>query len=251
MFPTVGSYSKFLGTEKEVSRQIMSVLSDPANRKYLDSAEYFLKVSDLLARYPDTEEGEPAKVISLIAVRVFNLCATSIKLALHGYYQESYSQQRGLFEINLLLAYFHYCPDQIIVWRDSDKKVRRKLFAVGVLNRELNRIENLDPELPDSRNKQYERLSEYAAHMTYQSFRILNKDGHVRLGPYFIKKDLLNCMFELNRQLTAVLINLVNKMHKISDAAYQLLLQVPSAAEVIHIQISQVEWQKTLESKRL
>ena len=75
-----------------------------------------------------TSRSEDEATMQLLGIRLFNAAASGIKLALSGYYQTAFHQARDIMEIGYLLDYFRTSPEQRAVWKQSDRKTRRKLF---------------------------------------------------------------------------------------------------------------------------
>jgi hypothetical protein len=105
----------------------------------------------------------------------------SIKLALGGYVQQALSHIRDVVEVAFLLDYFRTCPEQIKVWRESDKNTRLLKFGPKHIRTALD---DRDGNKELKRKKAYDVLCEYATHATYPGFTLINKDGHGQVGPF-------------------------------------------------------------------
>src|SRR5436853_6923822 len=77
--------------------------------------------------------------IQYFAIRLFNTTGVSIKLALGGYVQQALSHIRDVVEVAFLLDYFRTCPEQIKMWRESDKKTRLSKFGPEHIRKALER----------------------------------------------------------------------------------------------------------------
>lgn len=119
--------------------------------------------------------------IQYFAIRLFNTTAVSIKLALGGYIQQALSHIRDVVEVAFLLDYFRTYPEQIKVWRESDKKTRLLKFGPSLIRKALDAR---DVNKEQKRKKAYDVLCEYATHATYHGFTLINKDGQGQVGPF-------------------------------------------------------------------
>lgn len=125
--------------------------------------------------------------IQYLGLRLFNAAASSLKLSLSGYYQSAFAQVRDIFETVALLDYMHSYPDQIAVWKASDKKQRIAKFGPGTIRNALNERDGLSG---NKRKEMYDRLSEYASHATSPGFLLLAPEGLGLIGPFFSEKYL-------------------------------------------------------------
>ena len=126
-------------------------------------------------------ETDNERTAQLLGIRLFNAAASGVKLALSGYYQTAFHQARDIMETGFLLDYFHTSPDQIAVWRASDRSVRRKLFDPVQIREALDAR---DGDKDQRRAKQYRQLSELASHATYRGFQLTTRQGFGELGPF-------------------------------------------------------------------
>jgi len=125
--------------------------------------------------------------IQYLGLRLFNTAASSLKLGLSGYYQSAFAQVRDIFETVALLDYMHSTPDQISVWKASDKKQRIAKFGPGAIRNALNKLDQLSS---NKRKEMYDRLSELASHATSPGFQLLAPEGLGVIGPFLSEKYL-------------------------------------------------------------
>lgn len=130
---------------------------------------------------------------------MFNSAASSLKLSLSGYYQPAFALVRDIFETVALLDYMHSFPDQIAVWKASDKKQRIAKFGPGAIRNALNERDRFSG---NKRKEMYDRLSEYASHATAPSFQLLAPEGLGQIGPFLSEKYLKAWLEEAVKFLT-------------------------------------------------
>jgi hypothetical protein len=101
--------------------------------------------------------------MQMLGIRLFNAAASSVKLALSGYYQTAFQQARDIMETGFLLDYFRTSPEKIAVWKAADRATRRKLFDPVQIRKALDEHDG-DTEM--RRAAEYSKLSELASHAT-------------------------------------------------------------------------------------
>lgn len=78
-------------------------------------------------------------------------------------------------------------PEQIAVWKASDKNQRITKFGPGAIRKALNERD----QFPGNKRKEmYDRLSEYATHTTAPGFQLLAPEGLGQIGPFLSEKYL-------------------------------------------------------------
>jgi len=122
-----------------------------------------------------------------LGLRLFNSAASTMKLALSGYYQTALALVRDLFETTALLDYLQRFPNQIAVWRASDHKQRMNKFSPAKIRKALDEDDGFEGR---KREQFYRRLSEYATHPTPPGFTLLAPEGLGKIGPFFSDKYL-------------------------------------------------------------
>jgi hypothetical protein len=80
------------------------------------------------------------------------------------------------------------------VWKRSDRKTRRNLFAPVKIRTTLD---ERDGETTRRRQAQYDQLSELASHATFRGFLFTTRDGFGELGPFIEKINLMAWLEEM------------------------------------------------------
>ncbi|NQD36314.1 hypothetical protein HPT27_04695 [Permianibacter sp. IMCC34836] len=140
----------------------------------------------------DFPAGSEQHTLQLLAIRVFNSGASSLKLGLSGYFQAGFQLIRDMLEIVNLLDYFSLFPDKIVHWRSADATVIKNEYAPVVIRRALEQNQRFSNQ---RRDKPYRLLSEYANHPTYKGFLLVSPNNSPRLGP-IEDEGLLNAFLE-------------------------------------------------------
>jgi hypothetical protein len=141
-----------------------------------------------------TSRSEDESTMQLLGIRLFNAAASGLKMALSGYYQTAFHQARDIMETGYLLDYFRTSPEQRAVWKRSDRKTRRNLFAPVKIRTALD---ERDGETTKRRQAQYDQLSELASHATFRGFQFTTRDGFGELGPFIEKINLMAWLEEM------------------------------------------------------
>lgn len=130
---------------------------------------------------------EDELTIQYLGLRLFNSAASSLKLSLSGYYQSAVMLLRDVFETVALLDYMRTFPDQIAVWKASDKRQRIAKFSPKAIREALDKQ---DQFTSNRRKEMYDLLSEYASHATAPGFKLLAPEGLGKIGPFLSEKCL-------------------------------------------------------------
>lgn len=125
--------------------------------------------------------------VQYLGLRLFNLAASSLNLSLSGYYQSAFALVRDIVETVGLLDYMRSYPNQIAVWKASDKNQRITMFGPGAIRKALN---ERDKFTANKRKEMYDRLSEYASHPTASGFQLLAPEGLGKIGPFLSERYL-------------------------------------------------------------
>jgi hypothetical protein len=142
-------------------------------------------------------EDEDLKVIQMLGLRLFNALATSVKLALSGYFQNSALIMRDILETVFLLSLFNTDRRAITRWRFADKKARFKEFRPLKVREALD---NRDGFTSQKRAEMYELFSELAGHPSMKSAHMLRPKGmDARNGPFMDRTALEAVLSELGR----------------------------------------------------
>jgi hypothetical protein len=152
------------------------ITADPELSRCLETVE---KAIALIFNYTieHTSRSEDETTMQLLGIRLSNVAASGIKLALSGYYQTAFQQAREIMEIGYLLDYFRTSPEQRTVWKQSDRKTRRELFAPVKIRFALDEP---DGDSTKNREAEYNKLSELASHATFRGFRLTTRGGFGR-----------------------------------------------------------------------
>jgi hypothetical protein len=94
---------------------------------HLIVVELAMDLADVLRKFPTDDED--LKVAQILGMRTFNAFASSLKLALSGYMQNSALVLRDILETIFLLDLFRGQPLLIKEWRFADKKRIREKFS--------------------------------------------------------------------------------------------------------------------------
>ena len=160
--------------------------------KNLDLREHLSMIHDAMAviyalAHDHANASDDELTVQYLGLRLFNTSASSLKLSLSGYYQSAFAIVRDVFETVALLDYMQSHPEQIVVWKASDKKQRINKFGPGTIRNALNERD----QFPGNKRKEiYDRLSEYATHATAPGFRLLAPEGLGKIGPFLSEKYL-------------------------------------------------------------
>jgi hypothetical protein len=163
---------------------------------HIRSIEEAMNLAYVLRDY--NTDSEDLKLIQLLGMRTFNAFATSLKLALSGYFQNSALIMRDILETAFLLDYFGSYPEKISIWRNSDKKARLKDFRPVKIREALDRRDGYDNK---KRAYLYEMFSELAGHPTMSSVAMMRPktSGDIYIGPFIENGILKETLDEMGR----------------------------------------------------
>jgi hypothetical protein len=139
-------------------------------------------------------------VLHMLAARLFNSGASSIKLLMGGYYQSTVMVMRDILETTFLLDYFHSNRDQIAAWRACDEKKRNREFGAMKIRVALDDREGFTER---KREAAYNLLCRLGTHPTYSGFQMLQAKGSdkVIVGPFFEPASLDAVLSELAKTI--------------------------------------------------
>lgn len=186
------------GEEFVRDKSIEAIESSQDLLMHSNAIEIAMDLIDYFARFYNAA-GEDQLTIQCLGIRLFNGCATSLKLLLSGYYQASALLQRDLLETVFLLDYFTTDKGLISLWKSKDKKYRAIFKPVAV--REA--LDKRDKFTGKMRADIYDLYCELAAHPTYEGFKMLTPipGGDAHCGPFF-EYTAMKAVFE---ELTKVM----------------------------------------------
>lgn len=182
------------GHEENLRRESMALIfADPELRRRLEIVQ---KAMALIFAFTidHASRSEAEATMQLLGIRLFNASASGIKLALSGYYQTAFHQARDIMETGYLLDFFRTSPEHRIVWKQSDWKKRKELFAPVKIRLALD---ERDGDTTKTREAEYNKLSELASHATFRGFRLTTRGGFGELGPFVEKTNLLAWLEEM------------------------------------------------------
>lgn len=139
-------------------------------------------------------------VLQMLAARLFNSGASSIKLLMGGYYQSTVMVMRDILETTFLLDYLNSNRDQIAVWRACDEKKRNREFGAMKIRVALD---DRDGFTERKREAAYNLLCQLGTHPTYTGFQMLQAKGSdkVIVGPFFEPTSLDAVLSELAKTI--------------------------------------------------
>jgi hypothetical protein len=168
-------------TEEKMRREsLVLIATDPEMARRMAILE---RAMALIFGYSmdHTGQSDDERTAQMLGIRLFNAAASGVKLALSGYYQTAFQQARDIMETGFLLDYFRTSPEQITVWRKSDRATRRKLFEPVKIRQELDKRDG-DTEM--KRAAEYSKLSELASHATHRGFALTTRGRFAEFGPF-------------------------------------------------------------------
>jgi hypothetical protein len=169
---------------------------DPQLQDLLQLVEIHVDLMFLVAARPFTEE-DP-KALSALSARVFNTMASARRLAFCGYYQAAFATMRDFLEVATLLNAFRHYPEKLGTWRSAKKgAVPEELKPIRL----RKAIEERDPDTAKALQDLYGLYSHHATHPTYDSLRVLQRQGVSVPGPHFSEAHLRNVLVDLARLL--------------------------------------------------
>ncbi|WP_354125643.1 hypothetical protein [Bradyrhizobium sp. LB8.2] len=174
----------------------MEIIRDNDLGLHLTLVELAMDLADVLRQFPTDDED--LKVVQVLGMRTFNAFASSLKLALSGYMQNSTLLMRDILETVFLLDLFRGAPSLIKEWRFADKRQLRNKFSP------IKVREALDERYGHTSKKRaelYQLFSELAAHPTMKSDVMLRPEigGDAVIGPFVEKEPLAVQLSEIGR----------------------------------------------------
>ena len=156
---------------------------------------------DLLTLFGRLEFARDSKEqpLQLIALRLLNNASSVLKLGLSGYYQTATHLLRDKLELVNLLDLFSVEPDKLEIWRSADEETIRRQFGASKVRLAIERHAQFAGQRRDGL---YRVFSVYAAHPTYQGFRLISPGGAPQLGCFFSEALLGAVLIEEARHLS-------------------------------------------------
>jgi hypothetical protein len=210
-----------LHAEEETLRTkaVQLIEGDPNLVLHLRIIESAMDVADTLRQF-DSED-ENMRVIQIFGMRIFNAFASSLKLTLSGYFQNSVLILRDILETIFLLDLFSHDKTLIERWRLADEKEHRKAFRPFEVRKKLDAR---DGATTKKREALYKLLSELAGHPSPQCDVMLRpeKGGDARNAPFMTHSSLEAVLSEAGRMAAQAglhLSKLAPKGHQTLEAA--------------------------------
>lgn len=135
--------------------------------------------------------------LQMFGIRLFNVAAVSIKLAVSGYYQKAFVHVRDILETYYLVDYLRSNPGQISVWKNADKKQLKREFSPWRIREELDKRDGYTGGM---RKAIYDLISEHASHATYRGFHLTTQGGLGRIGPFIDEAKLQAWLEEMAKR---------------------------------------------------
>jgi hypothetical protein len=198
----------------------LRVRSLAAIKARVDLSDHFTLINEAMnvihAFFRDRPyESDDELTLQLLGIRLFNSTGASIRLALSGYYRQSFDQLRDVLETHFLVDYFRSNPEEIEEWRSAGKRQRMGKFGIAKIRAALDRRDGYTTEL---RQKIYDRIADYASHASQPDFRLVT--GHQNLGeagPFYDERKLAVWATELATRLGHAVLVLVSADAERSD----------------------------------
>lgn len=179
---TLGNLESLYRSEEEFRvRALGMIADDELLQLHLQAAERAMNLADTFRQMKTDDEN--LKVVKILGMRVFNAFASSLRLALSGYVQNSTLIIRDIIETIFLLDLFSRQHELIEEWRFMDEAERRKRFA-PVKVREA--LDERDGYSSARRAEHYRLFSELAGHPNMKSSWMMRpeKNGDAVIGPF-------------------------------------------------------------------
>lgn len=137
--------------------------------------------------------------LQFLGIRLFNSAASSIKLALSGYYQNAFQHLRDILETYFLIDYLLTYREKIPVWKVADRKQLMAEFGPGAIRTALDKRDSFTG---GKRKQIYDLISSHATHVTYRGFRMTTKNTLGEIGPFVGEENLQAWLEEMAKALT-------------------------------------------------
>lgn len=182
--------------EQELRDQSLEIIRHNDLGLHLMVVELAMDVADTLRKFPTHDED--LKVGQMLGMRIFNAFASSLKLALSGYIQNSTLLMRDILETIFLLDLFKGEPSLIKEWRFADKQQIKKKFSPIQVREALDKRYG---HTAKKRAELYQLFSELAAHPTMKSALMMRPGigGDAVIGPFVDKGALEAQLSEMGR----------------------------------------------------
>ena len=191
------SFSRYVDETPIEKQHDLLIGADAILGAHLEFINCAFKFLDHLVRLNPHESKEHLHQL-LIVVRSFNSAAAGLKLAMSGYWQQSFALMRDVMECEFLLDLFHGSPQRLADWVALNERERKKKFSPIEVRKSLD---TRDGNIEQKREKAYSLLSLYASHPTPEGFQLLQSNGKSQVGPFPDQEKLRAALAELAKQL--------------------------------------------------
>jgi hypothetical protein len=140
-----------------------------------------------------THRSDDELTLQFLGIRIFNLAASSIKLAYAGYYQTAFSALRDLLETYFLVDYLCSNRHQVSEWKAASNKELRGRFGPNAVRQALDKRDGFKE---GKRKLIYDLISHHATHATPSGFRMTVKDQLGEIGPFYREENFVAWMQE-------------------------------------------------------
>lgn len=185
------------GAEEQLRGKAIEIVAvDKKLQLHLVVVERTMDLADMLRQF--RTDDEDLKVAQVLGMRTFNAFASSLKLALSGYSQNSALIMRDVLETVFLLDLF--CGNRALIkgWLLADKKDRMKDFSPVKVRTALDTRDGFTSK---KRAEIYDLFSELAGHPTMKSSWMMQpqKGGDAVIGPFIEATTLEAVLSEMGR----------------------------------------------------
>jgi hypothetical protein len=207
------------GEETLRTKAVQLIEGDPSLVLHLRIIESTMEVAHSLGQFKNDDKD--MREIQVLGMRVFNAFASSLKLALAGYFQNSALILRDILEVTFLLDLLSHDQKLIEHWRSAGEKEHRKIFSPFEVRKTLD---SRDGFTRKKRESVYKLFSKLAGHPSPQSDVMLRpeKGGDARNAPFMTHSSLEAVLSEAGRMAAQAglhLSKLAPKGHQTLEAA--------------------------------
>lgn len=193
---------------EELMIRMKSTLTINLNRDLKEHIEFINILINLMFYLTKTHvnRDDDELTIQYLGCRLYNAAASSLKLILSGYYQNSIMFIRDLLETGFLVEYFYIDKSKIKVWKNCSEENRKNIFSPARIRKELDKFYG---DKGKKREIIYKKMCEYSTHPTYKglNFLALGNGKLVEIGPFYDERILKSCIKELAMRFVSIVMN--------------------------------------------
>lgn len=185
--------------EEDVRQQSIAAINlDSEMSGHLLATHDALDHLTVLLQVPTTP-GAPEHTLQLVAIRLFNSCASALKLGLSGYYQAAFQLLRDCLELVNLVDFFRIDSTALGRWQAADDKTLKRDFSPIKVRKALE----THPDFAGQRrDRVYDMFSGFASHPSYKGFKLIAPGNSPKLGPFFDETMLHSLLADLGKHLS-------------------------------------------------